>query len=94
MKNKCLCESRTSELCCPGDEKLRREWLLKLEKEHKSLRPSSKEIARKLRLLSNPNRVEILLMLIAQGALYGRDGKKNEDSKIGYFLSSGIVERQ
>ena len=63
MKNKCLCISKPAELCCPGDEKLRKDWLLKLEKEHKYLRNTSKEIARKLRIISNSNRVEILLML-------------------------------
>ncbi|MFZ3058627.1 MAG: metalloregulator ArsR/SmtB family transcription factor [Candidatus Methanoperedens sp.] len=63
MKNKCLCKSKPAELCCPGDEKLRKDWLLKLEKEHKYLKNTSKEIARKLRIISNSNRVEILLML-------------------------------
>lgn len=63
MKNKCLCKSKPTELCCPGDEKLRKDWLLKLEKEHKYLKNTSKEIARKLRIISNSNRVEILLML-------------------------------
>ncbi|KCZ71087.1 putative transcriptional regulator [Candidatus Methanoperedens nitroreducens] len=63
MNNKCLCESRTIEPCCPGDAKLRREWLLNLEKEHESLRYASEEITRKLRIFSSPDRVEILLML-------------------------------
>ncbi len=63
MNNHCLCESKSTELCCPADIKLRKEWLIKLEKEHKYLRNFSKEIAEKLRILSNPDRVEILLML-------------------------------
>jgi ArsR family transcriptional regulator len=63
MKNKCRCESKPTQLCCPGDEKLREEWLFNLEKEHKYLRKTSKEIAGELRIISNPNRVEILLML-------------------------------
>ncbi len=63
MKNKCLCESKTSDLCCPADRKLRREWLLRLEKEHRYLKHPSGEIARKLKLFSNPDRVETLLML-------------------------------
>lgn len=63
MKYPCPCESKTPGLCCPGDEKLRKEWLLTLEKEHESLRPASDEIAGKFKILSNPDRVEILLML-------------------------------
>ena len=63
MNNKCLCASKTSELCCPGDENLRKEWLLNLEKDHKPVRHASKEIVKKLKLLSNSHRIEILLML-------------------------------
>ena len=63
MKNTCLCDSKTAVLCCPGDEKLRKEWLLTMEKEHESLRVSSDEIAGKFKILSNSDRVEILLML-------------------------------
>ncbi len=63
MKTECFCESRPAEMCCPADSKLRKEWLSKLEKEHKYLRDPSKEIAGRLRILSNPSRVEILLML-------------------------------
>ncbi|HEX7627874.1 MAG TPA: metalloregulator ArsR/SmtB family transcription factor [Candidatus Methanoperedens sp.] len=64
MNNKCLCASKTTEMCCPGDEKLRKVWLLDLEKEHDPLRKSSKEIVRKLKLLANSYRIEILLMLL------------------------------
>ncbi len=63
MKNPCLCVSKPSVLCCPVDEKLRKEWLHSLEKEHESLRASSNEIAGKFKILSNSDRVEILLML-------------------------------
>ncbi len=63
MKNPCQCTSKSQVLCCPVDEKLRKEWLLTLEKEHDSLRASSDEIAGKFKILSNSDRVEILLML-------------------------------
>ncbi|NJD75689.1 MAG: winged helix-turn-helix transcriptional regulator [Candidatus Methanoperedens sp.] len=63
MNNKCLCSSKTAEICCPSDEKLRKKWLLDLEKEHDPLRQTSKEIVRKLKLLANSHRIEILLML-------------------------------
>jgi DNA-binding transcriptional ArsR family regulator len=63
MNNQCQCESKTAKFCCPGDVDLRKEWLLNLEKDHKPVRHTSKEIARKLKLLSNSHRIEILLML-------------------------------
>jgi len=63
MKNPSFGESKSAVLCCPGDEKLRKEWLLTLEKEHDSLRVASDEIAGKFKILSNSDRVEILLML-------------------------------
>jgi ArsR family transcriptional regulator len=50
-------------MCCPVERELRKEWLLKLENEHSLLIHSSKEIARKSKIFSNPSRVEILLML-------------------------------
>jgi DNA-binding transcriptional ArsR family regulator len=50
-------------MCCPGDEKLHKKWIQDIEKEHESIRFSSKEIADKLKIISNPERVEILLML-------------------------------
>ena len=64
MNNKCLCASKTAEMCCPTDEKLRKAWLLDLEKEHEPLKQTSKEIVRKLKLLANSHRIEILLMLL------------------------------
>jgi len=63
MTSKCKCESKAAELCCPGDENIRKKWLMKLESEHISLRRASKEIAGKSKIFSNPERVEILLML-------------------------------
>lgn len=63
MKNPCQCDSKPLGLCCPADERLRKEWLHSLEKEHESLRATSNEIAGKFKILSNPGRVEILLML-------------------------------
>lgn len=63
MNNQCQCECKAAEVCCPSDEKLRKEWLVNLEKDHEPVRHSSKEIVRKLKLLSNSHRIEILLML-------------------------------
>ncbi len=63
MKSPSFGDSKSALLCCPGDEKLRKEWLLTLEKEHDSLRVASDEIAGKFKILSNSDRVEILLML-------------------------------
>lgn len=63
MNNQCQSESKITELCCPGDEKLRKKWLLKLENEHICIRDKSKEITGKLKILSNSDRVEILLIL-------------------------------
>jgi ArsR family transcriptional regulator len=63
MKDPRECISKHSVPCCPGDEKLRKEWLLTLEKEHKSLKEISNKIAGKFKILSNSDRVEILLML-------------------------------
>lgn len=63
MVNQCICESKTAELCCPGDEKIREKWLVKLKKEHSSIKHTSKTIAGKLKIFSNPIRLEILLML-------------------------------
>jgi hypothetical protein len=51
MNNQCQCESKTAKICCPGDENLRKEWLVNLEKNHKPLRHASKEIVRKLKVV-------------------------------------------
>ncbi|MFZ3384160.1 MAG: metalloregulator ArsR/SmtB family transcription factor [Candidatus Methanoperedens sp.] len=63
MNNQCQCESKTAEICCPVDKKLHKVWLMDLEKDHKPVRHASKEIVRKLKLLSNSHRIEIILML-------------------------------
>jgi ArsR family transcriptional regulator len=63
MKDQCPYTSKTSEICCPGDGSIRKEWLSRLEKEHNQLRCTSKMISSKFKLFSNPQRVEILLML-------------------------------
>jgi hypothetical protein len=63
MKDQCPCTSNNSKMCCPGDGSIRKVWLLRLEKEHSQLRRTSKKIAGKLKIFSNPKRVEILLML-------------------------------
>ncbi len=63
MNNHCICESKPSDLCCPGDEKLRKAWLIALENEYESIKKNSEEITVKFKLLSHPDRVKILLML-------------------------------
>jgi len=63
MIDQCPCTSRTSEICCPGDGSIRKEWLMKLEREHNQLRRKSRKIAGKIKIFSHPQRVEILLML-------------------------------
>ncbi len=89
MKNKCPCESKPAELCCPGDEKLRKDWLLDLEKEHEPLRQASKAIAKKLKLLSNSDRLEILLMLEQREHCMDEMARKLNSKKpaISYHLS-------
>ncbi|MGB8218109.1 MAG: metalloregulator ArsR/SmtB family transcription factor [Candidatus Methanoperedens sp.] len=89
MKNKCPCESKPAELCCPGDEKLRKDWLLSLENEHEPLRQASKEIAKKLKLLSNSDRLEILLMLEQREHCMDEMARKLNSKKpaISYHLS-------
>ena len=89
MKNKCPCESKPAELCCPGDEKLRKDWLLSLENEHEPLRQASKEIAKKLKLLSNSDRLEILLMLEQREHCMDEMARKLKSKKpaISYHLS-------
>jgi ArsR family transcriptional regulator len=89
MKNKCPCESKPAELCCPGDEKLRKDWLLNLENEHKPLRQASKEIAQNLKLFSNSSRLEILLMLEQREHCMDEMARKLKSKKpaISYHLS-------
>jgi ArsR family transcriptional regulator len=88
MNNQCKCESKTAEVCCPSDEKLRKEWLMNLEKEHKPVRHASREIVRKLKLLSNSYRIEILLMLEQREHCMDEIAKKlmAEKSAVSYHL--------
>lgn len=89
MKNKCPCESKPAELCCPVDGKLRKDWLLSLENEHEPLRQASKEITKKFKLLSNSDRMEILLMLEQREHCMDEMARKLNSKKpaISYHLS-------
>ena len=85
----CQCASKDSQLCCPADGELRENWLSTLEEEHEPLRQASKDIANNLKLLSNPKRVEILLMLkIREHCLDEMSRKmKLQKSAISYHLN-------
>lgn len=89
IKLKCECASKDSQLCCPTEGELRENWLTALEEEHTPLRNISKDIANNLKLLSNPKRVEILLMLkIREHCLDEMSRKmKLQKSAISYHLS-------
>lgn len=63
MNDQCQCISRATEMCCPIDAELRKAWLKNLEKEHETLKRISGNIMNKLKILSNSDRIEILLML-------------------------------
>ncbi len=93
MNNQCICESKAAELCCPGDEKLRHEWLLNLEKEHEPLRHTSKEIAGKLKLLSNPARMEILLMLEQREHCMDEIARKLKAKKSAVSYHLGLLKK-
>ena len=93
MKNRCPCEPQPAEICCPCDEELRKEWLLKLEKEHKYLRNTSKEIARKLRIISNSNRVEILLMLEQREHCMDEIARKLKTRKSAISYHLGLLKK-
>lgn len=60
---KCKCGSKAAELCCPADGDIRKKWLIKLQKEHDSISKTAREIAGNSKIFSNPERVEIMLML-------------------------------
>ncbi|MCX9014797.1 MAG: winged helix-turn-helix domain-containing protein [Candidatus Methanoperedens sp.] len=85
----CKCASKDSQLCCPADSELRKNWLDVLEKEHMPLRQKSKDIANNLKLLSNPKRVEILLMLKTREHCLDEISRKMKlrKSAISYHLS-------
>ncbi len=94
MNNKCLCASKSLEICCPGDGKLRKEWLLNLEKEHISVRHTSKEIVRKLKLLSNSHRIEILLMLEQREHCMDEMARKLKAQKSAVSYHLGMLEKR
>ena len=91
--NKCLCTSKTAEICCPSDGKLRKEWLLNLEKEHEPVRQTSREIIRKLKLLSNSCRIEILLMLEQREHCMDEIARKLKAQKSAVSYHLGMLER-
>jgi DNA-binding transcriptional ArsR family regulator len=93
MNNQCRCESKTAEICCPGDENLRKEWLLDLEKDHKPLRYASKEIVKKLKLLSNSHRIEILLMLEQRGHCMDEIARKLKAKKSAVSYHIGLLKK-
>lgn len=94
MNNQCVCESRTSELCCPGDKMLRRKWLSAIEKEHKPLTLKSKEIVRKLKLFSNSQRLEILMMLEQREHCMDEMARKLRARKTAVSYHLGLLKKQ
>ena len=93
MSNKCLCESKPLDMCCPGDEKLRKKWLLDIEKEHESIRFSSKKVADKLKIISNPERVEILLMLLQREHCMDEMARKLRTPKPALSYHLGLLRK-
>ncbi|MDD5616065.1 MAG: metalloregulator ArsR/SmtB family transcription factor [Candidatus Methanoperedens sp.] len=93
MKNPSFGDSKSAVLCCPGDEKLRKEWLLTLEKEHDSLRVASDEIAGKFKILSNSDRVEILLMLEQREHCMDEIAKKLKVRKSAASYHLGLLKK-
>ncbi len=93
MNNQCKCESKTAEICCPVDENLRKEWLLDLEKDHKPVRHASKKIARKLKLLSNSHRIEIILMLEQREHCMDEIAKKLKAKKSAVSYHLGLLKK-
>ena len=93
MENPNYCDVKSRVLCCPGDEKLRKEWLLTLEKEHESIRFASDEIARKFKILSNSDRVEILLMLEQREHCMDEIAKKLKVRKSAASYHLGILKK-
>lgn len=93
MNNQYQCESKTAEICCPGDKNLRKEWLLGLEKDHKPVRHTSKEIVKKLKLLSNSHRIEILLMLEQREHCMDEIARKLKAQKSAVSYHLGLLEK-
>jgi DNA-binding transcriptional ArsR family regulator len=93
MNNQCQCESKTAKFCCPVDENLRKVWLLDLEKDHNPVRYASKEIVRKLKLLSNSNRIEILLMLDQREHCMDEIARKLKAKKSAVSYHLGLLKK-
>jgi len=94
MTSKCKCESKAAELCCPGDENIRKKWLMKLENEHSSIRCASREIAGKSKIFSNPERVEIMLMLGQREHCLDEMAKKLKIAKPALSYHLGLLRKQ
>lgn len=94
MTDQCQCESKNAGMCCPLDSKLRTEWLNKLEHEHASLRQVSEEIANRLKIISNPSRVEILLMLQQREHCMDEMTRKLNIQKSAVSYHLGILNEQ
>lgn len=94
MTSKCKCKSKAAELCCPGDENIRKKWLMKLESEHISLRRASREIAGKSKIFSNPERVEIMLMLGQREHCLDEMAKKLKIPKPALSYHLGLLRKQ
>jgi DNA-binding transcriptional ArsR family regulator len=90
----CKCESKAAELCCPGDGDIRKKWLVKLEKEHSSIRQASKEIAGKSKIFSNTDRVEILLMLEQREHCMDEIAKKLKIPKPSLSYHLGLLKKK
>ena len=94
MKNPCLYDSKSLGLCCPADERLRKVWLHSLEKEHESLRATSNEIAGKFKILSNSDRIEILLMLEQREHCMDEIARKLKVQKSAVSYHLGLLKKQ
>jgi len=94
MTDQCSCTSKTSEICCPGDGSIRKVWLSMLEKEHSQLQRASKKIASKFKIFSNPQRVEILLMLKQREHCMDEMAKKLKIPKPALSYHLGLLKKQ
>jgi ArsR family transcriptional regulator len=94
MKDQCPYTSKNSEICCPGDGSIRKEWIARLEKEHSQLQRTSKKIAVKFKIFSNPQRVEILLMLKQREHCMDEMAKKLNIPKPALSYHLGLLRKQ
>lgn len=93
MNNLCKCESKPTKLCCPRDKELRKNWLSNLEKEHKDLRNKSCRITEKLKIVSNNDRLEILLMLLLREHCVDEMVRKLHTKKSAISYHLGILTK-